>query len=382
MKKILINLIVITLLFGCIPNEPKDPNETIYSRFSNQTVEGGFDTLISMIAYTESAEDFANYFNMMKNEFYRLHQLFDKYNEYPGINNIYTINKNAGIKPVVVEQEIIDLLLLSKKWQTVADGVFDVTLGAVLKVWHYYRELGLESNMKQKEGAIPSLLELQNAAMCVGFEFIEIDEEQSTVYINDECASLDVGGIAKGYATEIVANKLFANGLALAVINAGGNVRTLGNKLNDEQEEEPWAVGIESPSMGATSVETIRIAGRHSLVTSGDYQRYFVGPDGMTYHHIIHPTTLQPTRYFRSVTMIMEDSGLADILSTILFLIPYEEGVELVHQLQMEYPDQIIGAIWVFDKNQVPHQVTTKLSQGFQIIISDSLKAYSRIFGN
>jgi len=371
-KKMVI-VILMTLIFtGCAPVTKEE-----YSRYSNQTVEAGFDTLISMIAYTKTPEEFTEYFDLMRTEFYRYHQLFDKYNAYEGINNIYTINQYAGVTPVTVDPVIIDMLLLSKEWYEKSSYQFNVTLGAVLKVWSAYRDEGQLLNSDGKPGELPPLALLEEKLVCTGWDYIEIDEEKSTVFVTDACASLDVGGVAKGYATELVAKTLEESGLTMAIINAGGNVRSIGTK----PENEPWAVGIESPDMGGVaSLDTIRLPESTSFVTSGDYQRYYIGPDNVTYHHLIDPTTLMPATHFRAVTVICEDSGLADILSTTVFLLSYEDGVKVIEAMQQLYPDQIIGALWVFEESQIPQGLETVESGGYYIAISPSLVTYSRIF--
>jgi FAD:protein FMN transferase len=371
-KKILI-VISMTLLFTACTPVTKDE----YVRYSNQTVEAGFDTLISMIAYTKTPQEFSAYFDMVKTEFYRYHQLFDKYNAYEGINNIYTINQYAGISPVTVDPVIIDMLILSKEWYEKSNFQFNVTLGAVLKVWSAYRDDGEILNSDGKPGEIPPMELLQEKLKCTGWEFVEIDEEKNTVFITDVCASIDVGGVAKGYATELVAKKLESEGLTMAIINAGGNVRSIGSK----PENEPWAVGIESPDMGGVaSLDTIRLPDSASFVTSGDYQRYYIGPNNVTYHHLIDPTTLMPGRHFRAVTVVCDDSGLADILSTTVFLLSYEDGVKVIEAMQQQYPDQVIGALWVFEENQIPQGVNAVKSGGYYLVISPSLVTYSRIF--
>jgi thiamine biosynthesis lipoprotein len=269
------------------------------------------------------------------------------------------------------------MLLVSKEWYEKSNLQFDVTLGAVLKVWSAYRDDGQILNSDGKPGELPPLALLEEKLVCTGWDYIEIDEQNSTVYVTDSCASLDVGGVAKGYATELVAKKLEDAGLTMAIINAGGNVRSIGTK----PENEPWAVGIESPDMGGVaSLDTIRLPGSTSFVTSGDYQRYFIGPDNVTYHHLIDPTTLMPATHFRAVTVICEDSGLADILSTTLFLLSYAEGVKVIEAMQQLYPDQVIGALWVFEENQIPQGLETVESGGYYIVISSSLATYSRIF--
>ena len=158
-----------------------------------------------------------------------------------GINNIYTINQYAGITPVTVDPVIIDMLLVSKEWYEKSNYQFNVTLGAVLKVWSAYRDEAQILNSDGKPGVIPPLSLLEEKLVCTGWEYIEIDQVKNTVYITDACASLDVGGVAKGYATELVVSTLEQSGLTMGIINAGGNVRSIGTK----PENEPWAVGIE-----------------------------------------------------------------------------------------------------------------------------------------
>lgn len=361
------------LLVGC--TQPTQELPTQLNRYENSTIEAGFDTIITMIAFSENKATFDYYFNIMKDEFWYLNKLYDKYNSYPGVNNIYTINSQAGKAPVKVDPLIIQLIDISYYWYQQGDGLFDITLGSLLKVWHEYREEGLALNKKGLGGNIPTIEELEEANQFTGWEFIEIDRENNTVYLTDARASLDVGAIAKGFAAEIVALKLEEMGLKHALISAGGNVRSINTRANGD----PWAVGIESPNMGRSrSLDTIRIPFNISIVTSGDYQRYYQGVDGKYYHHLINPNTLFPETTFRSVTMITSDSAIADALSTILFLMDFNQGYQFVQDLQRDNPDEIIGAFWVFE--QADPSLPTKPSEGLHVFASESIRPYSRIY--
>lgn len=374
MKKYII-LIAISLmvLSGCNPSESNS-----LKRYDQSTFEAGFDTVVRMIAYTETKDEFDAYFDQLTNDFFALNQLFDKYTAYEGINNIYTINQQAGVSPVKVDPVLIDLLTMSKYWYDNGNQLLDITFGSVLSVWHDYREAGQLDNSDGKGGAVPNLEELELAKECTGWEFVEIDEEMNTVFITDACASIDVGATAKGYATEFVARKLEEKGLDHALISAGGNVRS----INDKPDGTSWGVGIELPEMFTEqSADTLKVPFSTSIVTSGDYQRYFEGIDGKTYHHLISPKTLFPETYFHSVSIITNDSGIADALSTILFLMPYDEGKDYVEQLQQQYPDQLIGAFWIFQQDtQQPTGDNMMISEGYTVAITDSLKEYSRVF--
>lgn len=374
MKKYTILLLLcFTILSGCTPSSSNTLN-----RYDQSTFEAGFDTVVRMIGYTKTEKEFDNYFNQLKNDLYTLHQFFDKYNAYEGINNIYTINQQAGIAPVKVEPIIIELLLMSKYWYENGNNLLDISFGAVLEVWHDYREVGMNENSNDKGGPVPTLSELKEAYACTGWDFIEIDEVNSTVFIKDACASIDVGATAKGFATEYVARKLEENGLKHALISAGGNVRS----INDKPDGSAWGVGIELPLMFSDqSADTLKIPFSTSIVTSGDYQRYYEGIDGKIYHHLINPNTLFPETYFTSVSVVTNDSGIADALSTILFLMPYEEGVSFIEDLQKQFPDEFIGAFWIFKKDSLkPNKDDIAISEGYPVAISDSLKEYSRVF--
>ena len=161
---------------------------------------------------------------------------------------------------------------------------------------------------------------LQEAAAHVGFDALQIDEEASTVFITDPHARLDVGAIAKGWATQRAAE----NAPAGMLISVGGNVCATGPKLSDGT---PWVIGIQDPDAADKNLHTVFVSGG-AVVTSGDYQRaYYV--EGKPYHHIIDPDTLMPAAYWRSVSIVCPDSGLADALSTALFLMDREAGMAL-----------------------------------------------------
>ena len=167
---------------------------------------------------------------------------------------------------------------------------------------------------------------LEEAAKHTDITKLVIDEESGTVTLADPLMKLDVGAIAKGYATECAARSLEEKGITGYVLNVGGNVRTIGTK----PDGEPWTVGLENPD-GQDFLEYLALDGQ-SLVTSGSYQRYYY-VDGKAYHHIIDPATLMPAEGYVSVSVICENSGLGDALSTALFCMPLEEGMTLVESL-------------------------------------------------
>ena len=364
MKKI--GLILSTFLFilsGC-------KTEKTLNRYQAQSMSAGFDTVMTLIAYSESEEEFGQYFKFMVDEFIRYNALFDKYNDYEGVNNIKTINDNAGKQPVEVDEDLIEMLLLSKEFSQLSNNQFDITMGPVLEIWHNYRDAGLIAMENGEPTQIPTTEELEQAKACVGWENVEIDEEKNTVYLTQECASLDVGSVAKGFATEKIAQELIEKGLTSGIINAGGNLRSLGNK----PDGSGWNSGIQDPTLLGSSetIGIIPVSNNQSFVTSGDYQRFYLY-DKQIMHHIIDPSTLFPARHARSISIVTDNSAIADICSTTLYTLPYEEAVQLIDKIkELGYN---LEAVWVFDENtEMPKEAETFITKGYTMTITDGLK--------
>lgn len=364
MKKIASLLIAALMISGCTSNKP-------LTKYSNQTLNAGFDTIISLIGYTRSEEEFGQYFKTVQEEFLRYNALFDKYNNYENINNIKTINDNAGIKPVKVDQEIIELMELSRSFSDLSENQFDITIGPVLEIWHDYRELGMIQNQNGEPTKVPSMEELNEANACTGWDKVEIDKQASTVYLNETCASLDVGSVAKGFAAEKVADTLQEKGLTSGIVNAGGNVRVIGEK--PEGDNPNWKAGIQIPDLNGAggSLGLVELSGKQSLVTSGDYQRYYIYENEVM-HHIIDPHTLYPAKHARAVSIITEDSGVADICSTLMFNLTYEEGLQMIDKIrELGYP---LSVIWVYDDTfEIPSNVKTFKYLDYTIVTTDDI---------
>ncbi|MFI3284853.1 MAG: FAD:protein FMN transferase, partial [Erysipelotrichaceae bacterium] len=317
----------------------------------------------SLIGYTDSQETFDEYFAYVCEQFMYYDQLFDIYDSYDDINNMKTINDQAGIAPVEVDQAIIDLLLEAQYFESLSNHEFDVTFGAVFKVWHSYREL---ANENDGVGNIPEIDELNEAQLHTGMDKLIINDEANTVYLTDENASLDVGGIAKGFAAEAIAQGLMDLGLDIGIVDAGGNNRIIGSKPDGEL----WKVGIQNPN-GNGSLVIVSSDVEMSFVTSGDYQRYYVDEQGNRYHHIIDPSTLYPATHYRSVSIITDDSGQADALSTSLFTLGFEEGLALIDEYRaLGYTIEVIWITSLDETLDYPNSIHT---DEFNIYYTDGL---------
>ncbi len=365
MKKIIFYfLILILIMTGC-----NEQSTIKLEKFSENSITTDFDSFITLVSYEESKEDFDKNFNTTK-EYYSLYNdYFDIYENIEGLNNIKTINDNAGIAPVKVDDIIIELLLDAKEFYEISNNKFDVTFGAVLKVWHDYRSQGISLNLDGQLAPIPTEEELLEAASCTGWQYVEIDEQNSTVYINNPCVSLDVGGIAKGFAAEKIAQEL-SNTTYAGIINAGGNTRT----INSKPDGTPWVSGIENPN-GDGSLLIVTTEGSNSAVTSGDYQRYFIGEDEKKYHHIIDPESYYPSSYYRAISIFTLNSGDADILSTTLFSLSIEEGKKVLDNYNSLYPDTPAEAIWIMENDENKQEDENGfVTKDFYVTSTDGIK--------
>lgn len=344
-------VLALCLAAACFAFEKKP----VLNRYDAQFL-GLFDTVTSIVGYAEDKDTFSAYAQKFHDELEVYHQLYDIYNEYEGINNIKTINDNAGIRPVTVDVKIIDMLEEAVKLYEITDGRVNVAMGSVLSIWHEYREDGIDD---PEHAVLPPMEKLEAASEHMDIRMLEIDRAASTVYLKDPEMRLDVGAIAKGYATEMVCRKLEEDGLSMALISVGGNVRSIGTK----PEDEAWTVGIQNPDEESGDKYLLRVKLKDmSLVTSGTYQRYYT-VDGKRYHHIIHPDLLMPWDNYVSVSILCRDSGRADALATAVFNMEFEEGRALIDSLDG------VEAMWVEPDG------TEFFSAGFQdYAVSDSSK--------
>lgn len=331
MKKILylravtLCLILCTFLFSCETKVQKNK----YTEYSMDY----FDTVITIIGYEDTQEEFDEVAEYILAELGEYHKLYSIYHRFDGIENLCTINElsDGGHRTVKADKRIIDMLLYAKEMYAFTEGTVNVAMGSVLSLWHNYREIGKDN---PAEASLPPMEKLIQASGHTDISKLVIDEENCTVTLIDPLMKLDVGAVAKGYATECVAQSLEEQGITGYVLNVGGNIRTIGSK----PDGKPWDIGLENPQ-GDDFLEYLQLNGQ-SIVTSGSYQRYYY-VDGKRYHHIIHPDTLMPAEGFLSVSVICEDSGFGDVLSTALFCLPLEKGLELIESV----PDT--EALWV-----------------------------------
>ena len=285
-----------------------------------------FDTVTTVTGYAAGQAEFDAAAREIHDALLEYHRLYNIYESYDGLRNLKTVNDQAGIGPVPVDERILSLLQFAQTAWTETGSRVNAAMGSVLALWHDAREQALED---PDRAALPDRSALEEAALHTDLSALELDLEAGTAFLTDPDMALDVGALAKGYAVEQVA----AAAPDHFLISVGGNVCATGPK----PDGTPWTVAVENPDGG--DFLKLLYAEDRSVVTSGDYQRYFE-LDGVRYHHIIDPDTLEPAAYWRSVTVVADSSAAADCLSTALFTLPQAEGQRLLDQWGAE-------ALWI-----------------------------------
>lgn len=291
-----------------------------------------FDTITTFMAYTKDEKEFDHYVNVLKDELKTYHELYNSYDAFDGVNNFRTINENAGKEPVKVDERVIELIDYSKEMYELTGGKINIAMGSLLGLWHDYREISLDNPDK---AAIPEESMLVEASQHEDIDSIVVDEENKTVFIKDPEVQIDIGAVGKGYATKIIANRLQEEGLKHGILSVGGDDVLIGN--NPASENSYYKIAIQNPNLEDkenpySSVVSLK---NTSVVTSGDYQRYFM-VDGKRYHHIIDPDTMYPSTKWRSVSVIMDDIARADTISTYLFILDLKEGQDFAKKIGAE----------------------------------------------
>lgn len=233
-------------------------------------------------------------------------------------SEIYKINQSHGL-PVTVSDETAELLRLGIYYGELSGGKFDITIASASDLWNF---------TDSKDRVFPDSLALEEAVSHIDYRCVKIDG--STVTLTDPEAKIDLGGIAKGYIADRLKDYLTSAGVGHALINLGGNVLTLGGRCDGSD----FRIGIQKPfSEDGTVLGTVSVSDS-SVVSSGDYERYFE-KDGVIYHHILDPDTGYPVQNdLDQVTIISDRSVDGDALSTTCYVLGLDAGMELIRSME------------------------------------------------
>lgn len=249
-----------------------------------------------------------------EDEIYRLDEALSRTREDSAVSRL---NSAAGGTPVDVGEELRDLIARALDFSAATDGAFDITLAPVSSAWGFTEDTY----------RVPEDAELALLLPCVGAEHVHLEE--GTAVSLDQGTQIDLGAIAKGYASDRMAAIYQEHGITHGIVDLGGNTWVCGGNL----EGEPWQIGIQDPARSAGALAGILEASDAFAVTSGGYQRYFTGPDGTVYQHILDPKTGWPVQGdLLSVTIVADNGTMADAYSTALYVMGRETAQDFWRQ--------------------------------------------------
>ena len=264
----------------------------------------------TVVEITVLGEDEEELLRAVNTAFDRMAEIEAVADRYTGDSEISRMNRTAADGPVFVSDDMIEMLLMAEALSERTEGAFDITIAQLLDLWGF-----------TNEPRLPAPEEIEALLSSVCHSCVVVDDENMTVYYDAPDLSVDLGGIAKGYAVDEAVKVLKSLSVTSAVINAGGDMAVVGKK-----GDVPWRIGIQHPRDSQELIAVLDIADR-SVVTSGDYERFFF-TDGVRYHHIIDPRTGYPAGMTMSVTVVTDNTAVADALATAYFVMGPEKALE------------------------------------------------------
>lgn len=301
----MVGLLITNLLVACTSENNSNQKASINTDYK-------MDTLVKIKMYSEQEE------KIIDKVWQRLDELEQKMSQEAG-SEIDKINQAAGKEPVEVSRETYRVIKTGIKYAKLSEGALDPTIAPLVQLW------GIGSDNPQ----VPSAAKINKKLTLVDYKGVKLYPDERKVFLTKKGMKLDVGGIAKGYAADEVVELLKEKGVKSGYISLGGNVSVLGTK----PDGSVWTVGIQDPHQPRGEVMAGIELTDKTVVTSGNYERYFK-EDGVRYHHILNPETGYPAQQgIISSTIIADNSIDADALSTAVYVLGVEKGLQLIENL-------------------------------------------------
>lgn len=295
--------------------------------FSQSLKLMGNNFTISVVSEEESLA-FEN-IELAISEIRRIEQLFTTYKSDSQTN---LINENAGIKAVVVDKEVFDLIERSINISKITQGAFDISYGSIDKsLWNFDKTMT----------SLPSAEQAKTMVHLINYNNIILDKSNYSVFLKEKGMRIGFGGIGKGYAAEMAKKKLIENKVSSGIINASGDLTTWGVQPNGKQ----WTIGIANPDQPTAAFSFIEISNK-AVATSGNYEKYIM-INGKKYSHTIDPKTGLPITGIKSVTIISSNAEFADAMATPIAIMGIQAGLFLINQI----PD--LYCIIIDDNNKI-----------------------------
>lgn len=323
----LAGLVGVFLLLGALAGCVQGPQ--VYQR--SQVLMGTVVTLKVVARDPERAHQ------AMEATFREIRRLEQLLSTYIPESDLSRVNAYAGLHPVRVAPEVMEVLQDALEVYRITRGAFNIAVGPAVARW------GIPDHPR-----VPSREELASLRPMVDLESVVLDPEKGTVYLPRKGMRLDVGGLGKGFASDRAYQVLRRYGIQGGIIAVAGDLRVFGHR----PDGRPWKVGIRHPRREGWLARLDMEEG--AVSTSGDYERYFM-LNGIRYHHILDPRTLWPVRGIQSVTVLATQSVWADALATGVFVLGPQEGARLIESLRTSRQPAFRGleAVIVDEKGQI-----------------------------
>lgn len=228
---------------------------------------------------------------------------------------ISLVNQNAGIRPVKVDREVLDLTERALKISELTHGAFDISFAAMEKIWKFDGSMA----------AMPSPEAVKKAKQKVGYKNIILNKDSSTIFLKLKGMKIGFGALGEGYAADKCRDMMIAKGISAGLINATGDIQAWGTQPNGK----PWRIGINDPFKGNNLVGAVSVNG--AITTSGSYEKYAM-IDGKRYAHIINPATGYPATGLTSVTITGPEAEMANAFSTSIMVLGKDAGLKLLRR--------------------------------------------------
>ncbi|OPD18746.1 thiamine biosynthesis protein ApbE [Clostridium botulinum] len=331
---ILLLCIYLPLVFVGCNSKPEEP-------VSRETYLMG--TIINIKAYGKNAD------KAVQSSVDKISHIENKMSLNISTSEVNKINKNAGIAPVKVSKNTFDVVKASLIYSEKSKGSFDITVEPLVSLW------GIGTD----KARIPSKDEISNALKLINYKDVIINEKESTVMLKRKGQAIDLGAIAKGYTADELKKVLLNYNVSSAFLSLGGNVYVLGNK----PDKTPWKIGVQNPLEPRGDYLGIVSVSDKSVVTSGNYERFFER-NGKRYHHIFDTKTGYPAeKGLISVSIISDKSIDGDALSTSVYTLGLDEGKKLIESLKD------VEAVFVTKDKKV--YITSGLKDTFKLTNTD-----------
>jgi thiamine biosynthesis lipoprotein len=275
-------------------------------------------TLVAITVLSPSEERARKAIDLAYQELERLGRLL---NFYATDSELSLINKNAGVEPVKVASDTLEIIQAAISVGDATAGGFDVTVGPLVRLWDF--------NTKTR----PTAAQVAQQLPLVGYKNIVVDAKASTVFLKNAGTQIDLGGIIKGFAADKAAEILKKNGIEDGIVAVAGDIITFGR----QPDGQPWHIGIQNPRQKGEDDQLLATVDLEAkgISTSGDYQRFFM-EDGVRYHHLLNPATGFPQNLCQSVTIVASTAAMSDALATGIFVLGPDKGLAALAKLAIE----------------------------------------------